>query len=900
MDRIDRHAEGSYFPIQPTSQPVRTGDTSPHSSSSSRDALPSRPRRRPATPPFPPSAPLPLRTPDPFATGHPGDNDHHTKGQSRPKSDRQAYAHFLSRLRGEERQEPAPRSRSRSNSSGANTLLRLLAHETARADAAERELMKDHEAVISRVRSIKEAQLRAEAELVRVTSELALYKLQLDIAQREILRAQTIVDDVERARAEAEERGVKDREQIRKLVLQRAVEVAREEGRREGWKLGLERGRWDAWASEQINEGDMTDGEDDGNESIRRAPSPPTGTKSSGSVAEPSVPSSRDRTRERSNTRGASRKRSPPDVGNDAPPLPIAAPIPLRGSASPPDGHAHESSDSPEDISIVPDRQRQSRARTQSPPHSPRSETRSPSIAPSRRSYRSRRSVPPEGYIPTLGPDAHISLPPPHELSMPVDFTDPADSVANASRIPSKADERGNGKGKGVERRQRAQGRDNSAPVTHSHAYKSAARTHSDPSSDYDDVYRVRRKDGRDTPALSTVSRVSTRISQYDIVSPPKAQRDANREERYRDTGGSQRPIISYNAREDSRDYQRRRQLTPPEKIVEDWRSANSDIVGTPTPQPGGQGLTRRTPPPIGEPTRSTHGELRDRTEVPTMVDPIPSSPRVRSPRVSGGPRQPIDSSQVIPKSSPRTSIPGSYIYRAAKKDHRSDRSRPSVQPPSSPSSAANIYRQPTASSLRPSPPTSQRRNTMHRSISNVTVPGIDVEPPSHSPTNSSEGTIIDPILLTPEHANRPTALPEMYSSHSHRDESSTFSEHPSDPVIVNQLPPGFVPLSPIPTMTNFKSEDHDHRTIEHFGGHGYQIYAGMAHIPETRIQFGAGPSGYGTRADSLLFGEPPRPSTAAAIPSSPRHGDDSRKRVSSFGDSPAPLNRPFSIFSDD
>lgn len=32
-------------------------------------------------------------------------------------------------------------------------------------------------------------------------------------------------------------------------MTQRALEIAREEGRREGWKQGLERGRWVAWSS---------------------------------------------------------------------------------------------------------------------------------------------------------------------------------------------------------------------------------------------------------------------------------------------------------------------------------------------------------------------------------------------------------------------------------------------------------------------------------------------------------------------------------------------------------------------------------------------------------------------------------------------------------------------------
>lgn len=85
----------------------------------------------------------------------------------------------------------------------------------------------------------------------------------------------------------------------------------------------------------------------------------------------------------------------------------------------------------------------------------------------------------------------------------------------------------------------------------------------------------------------------------------------------------------------------------------------------------------------------------------------------------------------------------------------------------------------------------------------------------------------------------------------------------------------------------------------EQYQGSGYQIYAGMTHVPEpTQHRFGAensAPSGSG----SALFGEPPRPATAAGGLANTTTAENSRRRVMSFGASPAPLNRPFSIFSD-
>jgi hypothetical protein len=108
---------------------------------------------------------------------------------SKSKSTRQAYSRLQSRLNGEhDRDETRPRSRSDSSASTAlPSILRLLAHETARADAAERELERDADALLARVREAKAAKERSEAELARVREELALYKIQLDVAQRGVI-----------------------------------------------------------------------------------------------------------------------------------------------------------------------------------------------------------------------------------------------------------------------------------------------------------------------------------------------------------------------------------------------------------------------------------------------------------------------------------------------------------------------------------------------------------------------------------------------------------------------------------------------------------------------------------------------------------------------------------------
>ena len=74
----------------------------------------------------------------------------------------------------------------------------------------------------------------------------------LDILPRnflaEIHRAQDVFDSVQRARLEAEEAWARDRARLRELELLRAIDVAKEEGRKQGLKEGIEHGRWLAWA----------------------------------------------------------------------------------------------------------------------------------------------------------------------------------------------------------------------------------------------------------------------------------------------------------------------------------------------------------------------------------------------------------------------------------------------------------------------------------------------------------------------------------------------------------------------------------------------------------------------------------------------------------------------------
>lgn len=67
--------------------------------------------------------------------------------------------------------------------------------------------------------------------------------MQLDNAQKEIFRAQDIIDQVAAQRNEAEAEAARARTKARKLQEEKLVMLAREEGRRMGYEEGLSIGR---------------------------------------------------------------------------------------------------------------------------------------------------------------------------------------------------------------------------------------------------------------------------------------------------------------------------------------------------------------------------------------------------------------------------------------------------------------------------------------------------------------------------------------------------------------------------------------------------------------------------------------------------------------------------------
>jgi hypothetical protein len=111
--------------------------------------------------------------------------------------------------------------------------------ESNRANTSERRALE----YFSRLRQATEGRDRAEQDAARLREELKLYKLQLDNAQKEIFRAQDIINQVSAQKSEAEADAARARTKARKLIEEKMVMIAHEEGRHRGYKEGLSYGR---------------------------------------------------------------------------------------------------------------------------------------------------------------------------------------------------------------------------------------------------------------------------------------------------------------------------------------------------------------------------------------------------------------------------------------------------------------------------------------------------------------------------------------------------------------------------------------------------------------------------------------------------------------------------------
>lgn len=110
--------------------------------------------------------------------------------------------------------------------------------ERLRAQEAERRALE----LAERFRVVNDARMEAQAELARVKEELSYYKLEYDVAQRELKRGQEMLNHAEAQRDDAEATAARARSAAQRIKEKHLVLLAREEGRKIGYKEGLERG----------------------------------------------------------------------------------------------------------------------------------------------------------------------------------------------------------------------------------------------------------------------------------------------------------------------------------------------------------------------------------------------------------------------------------------------------------------------------------------------------------------------------------------------------------------------------------------------------------------------------------------------------------------------------------
>lgn len=352
--------------------------------------------------------------------------------------------------------------------------------ETRRAQEAERRALE----LAQRFKIVNDARLSGQQELDRAHTELRMYKVQLDNAQREILRGSDLLKDIEQQRDNAEAAAARARSTARRLKEEQMVMKAKEEGRREGYQEGLRRGYQQARGVSLI-EGPIE--------------VPPAGVAPLeniiGETSAATLPA-------------VDLGRTDPLDGltmrNLSTPAPDDMPFPSafgQDGAGAQGSRFREIMATPSTLRSIP---LMSGSQTGPPgwPTSQDSEVRytrptavqNPPPSPPHADY----DIPPDGWVPAIGPGEMISLPPPHELHR----APPLASASTLSEEPRSASTLG------VNPRDYAYGQ----------------RGH------------------RGSPRSLAESLPSTTISQFDLVSSPKT---ATRGLRERSSGLSAIPEVS-------------------------------------------------------------------------------------------------------------------------------------------------------------------------------------------------------------------------------------------------------------------------------------------------------------------------------------------------------------------
>ncbi|KAG1813054.1 hypothetical protein EV424DRAFT_1541929 [Suillus variegatus] len=456
--------------------------------------------------------------------------------------------------------------------------------ESNRANSSERRALE----YFNRLRQATENRERAEQDSARLREELKLYKLQLENAQKEIFRAQDIINQVSAQKCEAEADAARARTKARKLQEEKMMMLAHEDGRRRGYKEGLTIGR-----RLGFDEGSTIRNDDEPVRRVHRPAVLPDGGDEE--EEEESVHSERNndvRSQPRAQPRSSRhvRPESAPPVGQYGT-APYAAPIiPVP----------------PPQATPVPSHSPPRRIMTPSPPTSPPAETVYPTQIRTTSSHSA--DVPRDGWIPRADPQtSYIPIPPPHELYQPVSLsssTHPHDLDNRSRRGPSYDAEDSNYAL--VRTRDFAYAQPAPIPVPSLH-----------------------------TPSLMSRS-TSTHMSQYELVSAPTERHGVS----------LRHDVSSTHTRSESQTERRTssRGGYPPEKsrkedLVEQWR-VDPEVVATATPGPAVRDFQPIPPPGHQRPRESNipapHTDSRASSRIESQSSQGPSQkrspPRSRNP----------------------------------------------------------------------------------------------------------------------------------------------------------------------------------------------------------------------------------------------------------------------------
>ncbi|KAJ7334883.1 hypothetical protein DFH08DRAFT_1083407 [Mycena albidolilacea] len=360
---------------------------------------------------------------------------------------------------------------------------------------------------------------------------------------------------------------------------------------------------------------------------------------------------------------------------------------------------------------------------------------------------------------------------------------------------------------------------------------------------------------------MSGVSAISTTFSQFDILSPPRA---------------AEAP------------------MSRSDQVAREWRVANADPPerrqGTTEESNSSENFSTRSSVPYSQASRRT-GPRRPRE----IVMPMPLSTAMDT---DGGMAyaRPMASTSAAPLRDPYSTPAGpssapATAFTAAPPPNRSQEYVDETGSTPSRSALAWI------------------KSRFNRSVSASTVPiNIQIEPPSNPASNPSTDCTVNTILLTAETAGVETLPQQFVPELAGAVAGVQQLQHGDGNVIVlpdNELPRGFVPLSPIlPSLYSAPVPV----SVPVLAG---DSSAASARPPAPSPTPSPQPPAY-TPRDIYAARELPRPATAAGMTRarSPPHfeveaagSSRARARGASIGSamlsSPAPLNRPISIFSE-